>query len=103
MARYIGGVKGRKGPGVTRLGAATTGITTEADGWNVGVYVHGRPNPAATDHDEFTITLDGGSMGEADAFCLGDLRETPSGRIFVLTPAAVAALGAETDTIRLKD
>lgn len=101
MARYLGGVKGRKGPGVTRLGAATTGITTDANGWNAGVHVHGAPNPAAETQDAFTVTLNGGSMADYPDFVLGELRETPHGRIFVLSDEALDGIRIGTNVIDL--
>lgn len=41
MAQFLGSVSGTRGE-ATRLGSKNSGLTVQANGWNVGVTVHAR-------------------------------------------------------------
>jgi hypothetical protein len=60
MAQFRARIISGKGSEVSRLGHKTTGITTECNGWNVGV----RVEAAHVDgQDVFTVYATGGSNG----------------------------------------
>ena len=59
MARFIGYVQGQSGE-ASRIGSPRSGIRAQAQGWNVGVQVHGH---ADGDEDVFDIYMTGGSNG----------------------------------------
>jgi len=60
MSRFRATIKGSRGE-ASRLGTAESGITTETNGWNVGVRVDAHVNDAGQDLIE--IYANGGSNG----------------------------------------
>lgn len=60
MARFIGYVQGQAGE-TSRIGSPASGISAQAQGWNVGVRVCGHTD--SDDQDVFTIYATGGSNG----------------------------------------
>jgi hypothetical protein len=83
MARFIGRIQGARGA-ASRLGGDASGITAEANGWNVGVTVRGRAVPAG---DVFDIYATGGTNGAAPEQHLGWVSLDADGKVeFVPTP-----------------
>lgn len=76
MARFLGLVSGSRGD-ATRLGTPTSGIRTEARGWDVGVNVYGSVDPR--DRDCFAIFMTGGSNGGSGNRPLGLVRLDENG------------------------
>ncbi len=68
MARFIGEVRGTKGP-ASRLGDGRKGLIASARGWEVGGVVQCRVN--ADGEDEVVIYLTSGSNCRRPSKCLG--------------------------------
>lgn len=81
MARFIGYVQGQAGE-VSRLGSPRSGITAQAQGWDVGVRVVGHNRDG---EDEFAIFSTGGSSGSSGSKHLGTVRIEDGVPIFRLT------------------
>ncbi len=81
MARFIGYVQGQAGD-VSRLGSPRSGITAQAQGWNVGVRVCGRDDDG---EDEFAIFSTGGSSGAAHSRHLGTVRLVDGVPVFTVS------------------
>jgi len=59
MARFIGGVKGKRGPGATRTGSKRSGLCTWCQSWKLGAKVHMYVD--SDGNDCITIVITGGS------------------------------------------
>lgn len=70
MARFIGYVQGQSGE-TSRIGSPRSGIRAQAQGWNVGVRVHGH---ADGDEDVFDIYMTGGSHAALASRPMGRIR-----------------------------
>lgn len=80
MAQFIGRIKGQRGE-ATRLGTKASGVTVEANGWNIGVKAgafhissHG-----ANGLDVVEVYLTGGSNDACAKRSLGFWRRTADG------------------------
>lgn len=73
MARFYGKVKGGRGEG-TRLGSATSGLTTTAAGWKGAIKVELSVD-AETGRDRYLVTLTPweGSGGQSTVLLTGEL------------------------------
>ena len=60
MARFFGGVQGRRGP-ATRLGDSKSGLHVFAAGWFSGVDVKAEPDYDFPERDVFYVYADSGS------------------------------------------
>lgn len=60
MARFLGRVRGQRGP-AQRLGSAKSGLKTETNGWTCGIEVVAGTGKG--DEDRFEVYLTGGSAG----------------------------------------
>lgn len=58
MAHFMANIRGRRGPGASRLGDKSSGMTTHIRGWDVGVRVEARYENGK---DVFRIYRTGGS------------------------------------------
>jgi hypothetical protein len=76
MARFRGTVQGGRGA-ASKLGHATTGLTTTTNGWDIGVKVIAR---VADDKDTFDVYLTGGSNAGAREVFLGTFDEDDLGK-----------------------
>ena len=76
MAHFIGSVAGNRGP-ASRLGTAMSGISTHAQGWELGVHVAG--NVKEDDEDEFRIWLTPGSNNAGKSQLLATVTRSPTG------------------------
>jgi hypothetical protein len=81
MARFIGYVQGQAGD-ASRLGSPRSGITAQAQGWNVGVKVMGRD---VDGEDEFAIFSTGGSSGAGSTKHLGTVRLVDGVPVFTVS------------------
>ena len=61
MARFRGVVQGNRGE-ASRLGAKSSGITAQINGWDIGISIVGRYDEKG-DCDVFAVYLTGGSNG----------------------------------------
>lgn len=68
MARFIAYVKGQRGE-ASRLGTKSSGIRTQAQGWDIGGFVTVRSN--GSDEDVVCVTITRGSNGYGHDLCLG--------------------------------
>ena len=75
MARFRGTVEGDRG-GASRLGHRS--ITTNANGWNVGVNVDG--GGAKDGGDDFTVWATGGSHQRKRSHLIAEVVEIKGGR-----------------------
>lgn len=80
MARFIGYVQGQAGE-ASRLGSPRSGISAQAQGWNVGIRVDGH---ADGDDDVFDVYLTSGSNGGNRAH-LGRVTMVDGSPVFRLT------------------
>ena len=95
MARFIGYVQGTSGE-ASRLGSPRSGITAQAQGWNVGVRVCGRDDNG---EDEFAIFSTGGSSGAAHARHLGTVRLVDGVPVFTVSDRFKVEMEAGTPLV----
>lgn len=67
MARFLGFVRGQRGP-ATRLGSASSGLAISANGWNGGVNVNLYVDKEGRDCASIFLTDGSGHTGEPQIF-----------------------------------
>ena len=85
MARFRGTVHGGQGGEASRLGLRH--ITTDANGWHVGVNVDGGGDRVKTDDDHFTIYATGGSNESHGSLKIAEVAEIDGERRITLFDA----------------
>ena len=79
MARFRATVQGGRGQ-ASRLGHRS--ITTDANGWNLGVNVAG--GTYGGDNDRFTVYATGGSSASSASFRIAEVAEVEGERVITL-------------------
>jgi hypothetical protein len=80
MARFLAEVEGSRKP-AHRLGHASSGIRAQAQGWDLGVKVHGNAKPLDADRDMFEVFVTGGSNYPSNIVKIGTVQRTSEGGI----------------------
>lgn len=80
MAQYLGKVKGSRGQGFQRIGNKATGLTTECNGWDIGVKVVAEYDELQ-ERDVMRIYMTSGSGGRYKTIEIAKVEDMECGRI----------------------
>jgi hypothetical protein len=89
MARFLAAIQGSRGE-ATRLGTPNSGIRAQAQGWDVGVKVHGDVDE--NDTDVFQIYATHGSHAHGSSRYLGKIYKGTDGELYFERSENLAAV-----------